>query len=136
MVPEAMISSPCNFCGFVSSSLAEYTNHSQSHRDTCEDNRPFLCGVCHKGFKSKGHLKAHMVTHTKEKPFQCKVCFKRFGLKWNMRSHMILHERDNNWIGKMFCLILLKLHMLHVKVYEVVLQFSILFETCFVNVRY
>ena len=43
-----------------------------------EENKPFKCSVCSKGFKLKGGLQQHERTHSTDRPYICPDCGKLF----------------------------------------------------------
>lgn len=41
---------------------------------TPNDQKPFLCKLCGKGFATGGALKEHVNVHTRQVKFQCHIC--------------------------------------------------------------
>ena len=53
--------------------------------------RPYVCGVCDKGFSCSKQLKVHHRTHNKEKPYCCDICGKSFGYNHVLKLHQVAH---------------------------------------------
>ena len=54
------------------------------------EQRPFICQICNRGFRSMGDLRTHRVVHTK-RDFECKACGKKFYKSSNLKSHERIH---------------------------------------------
>ena len=55
--------------------------------------RPFLCDICDKSFKSKIHKRIHMITHKKTvKDLKCDTCSRRFAQRRHLKIHTKYHE--------------------------------------------
>ncbi|CAH0627273.1 unnamed protein product [Chrysodeixis includens] len=53
------------------------------------------CSVCKKIFPSHASMQRHMLTHTGERPFLCGLCNKGFNVKSNLLRHLrTLHEQE------------------------------------------
>ena len=62
------------------------SEHSKSDH---EDQKPFTCTVCQKGFTRKLSLKTHIETiHEGKKPFECPICEVTFSQKSGMNKHI------------------------------------------------
>lgn len=57
----------CPHCPYTST----YTSHVKAHVRTHTGERPFICGICSKGFKEKQALKRHEVTHISDDLLNC-----------------------------------------------------------------
>ncbi|CAG7724224.1 unnamed protein product [Allacma fusca] len=53
------------------------------------ENKPFKCDECGKGYGSQKFFEAHVKTHTGELPFPCEHCDKKFSL----RTYLLNHNR-------------------------------------------
>ena len=51
---------------------------------TDNDDKPFKCSVCSKGYATKVTFLEHSNIHTGERPYQCDMCEKRFSSSGNM----------------------------------------------------
>nr|CAD7438216.1 unnamed protein product [Timema bartmani] len=65
--------------------------HLERHKLGHNPDRPFLCSVCHKGFKRKEHLNLHFVIHSGHKSEVCPECGKGFYRKDHLRKHARSH---------------------------------------------
>lgn len=50
--------------------------------------RPYICDICHKGFKQSSDLKKHRRTHTLDKPYKCPLCPSAFTRSHHCRGHI------------------------------------------------
>ena len=50
------------------------------------------CQICLKTFACNSALEIHYRSHTKERPFKCGVCDRGFSTKGNMKQHMLTHK--------------------------------------------
>lgn len=109
----------CNYCDkkFLGS------NDLRKHIRTHTNERPYICGECHQGFKQAGtlsnhiksihskmndlfvcylcnqsfvlkdRLKLHLRKHTGEKPYQCQLCNKTFARGSQLNQHQRVHDK-------------------------------------------
>ncbi|XP_071959188.1 sal-like protein 1 isoform X2 [Antedon mediterranea] len=50
------------------------------------------CSVCGKIFACSSALNIHMRSHTNERPFRCGICEKGFSTRGNLKQHMLTHK--------------------------------------------
>ncbi|XP_071502194.1 uncharacterized protein [Diadema antillarum] len=62
--------------------------------DLDDQDKPFKCGVCGKGFSRLQGRTAHMKTHSEERPFQCERCHQKFRVKQNLITHVRTHTGE------------------------------------------
>lgn len=77
----------CTECG------AKFDNstHLERHKASHKDDRPWVCEVCEKDFKTQDNLRYHQLwVHTDEKSFPCEDCDKSFKRK----EALVLHRKD------------------------------------------
>ena len=76
----------CTECGETVSEMT-YKYHMLS-KHTPEDQKPYHCKVCNKGFIKSEALKEHGYIHTGERPYSCDYCARTFGDRSNKLKHM------------------------------------------------
>lgn len=59
-----------------------------------EENRPFKCNLCGKGFKLKGGLMQHERTHSTDRPYVCPDCGKLFRQPTHLQQHLRIHTGE------------------------------------------
>ena len=57
--------------------------------------RPHVCEICGKSFKTNRHLVRHRITHSDVKPLSCEFCGKGFASSYNLKSHLRIHTGEN-----------------------------------------
>ncbi|KAF2362955.1 Zinc finger C2H2-type [Trinorchestia longiramus] len=70
------------------------THPSSNHNDDDEENKPFKCGVCGKGFKLRSGLQQHERTHSSDRPYVCPDCGKLFRQPTHLQQHMRIHTGE------------------------------------------
>ncbi|XP_039535544.1 zinc finger protein 1035 isoform X2 [Pimephales promelas] len=78
----------CPICKKRFSSNSSLMEHHKKHH---EDQRPFKCLVCNKGFTKKRYLTQHQQIHN-ERPYKCDVCSESFKTEPSLISHRRLHD--------------------------------------------
>lgn len=78
----------CNFCPFRTGNRQVLIFHIKEAHD---NERPYVCTLCNKGFCRRSDLKKHTIVHTGVRPFSCTVCAKSFSRNTNLTKHMRIH---------------------------------------------
>ena len=60
------------------------------------DERPFTCSICGRGFREKKVMKKHEALHTSERPYKCSVCGKGFLRQSNLELHSVMHQKERD----------------------------------------
>ncbi|KAK8770553.1 hypothetical protein V5799_012982, partial [Amblyomma americanum] len=85
----------CDQCDFRTYSLSKLEN---SHKRTHGEERPFLCDVCGKGFKTGKQLRNHKLhrdsVHRKLRPFLCSYCGHRASSQSSLKMHLRQHTGE------------------------------------------
>lgn len=76
----------CEHCGKLCNSKKLYRKHL-ADKHTADEDKPFHCSHCGKGFTEERAMKVHTYTHTGEKPYHCDLCDKSFGDRSTVRQH-------------------------------------------------
>jgi len=80
----------CDLCGNVFRSKGSYDEHRKAVHT---DERPFVCDICNKSYKSYRVLKIHKLRHGPANEI-CNVCGKTFRLRSEVKHHMRRHMND------------------------------------------
>ncbi|XP_006985402.3 transcriptional repressor CTCFL [Peromyscus maniculatus bairdii] len=82
----------CEACQFSSSKSSTFTRHMKIH----SDERPHLCHLCLKAFRTVTLLRNHVNTHTGTRPYKCGDCDMAFvtsGERVRHRRYKHTHEK-------------------------------------------
>ncbi|XP_016975341.1 zinc finger protein 32-like [Drosophila rhopaloa] len=79
----------CKFCGQRFDNCLKRLFHERKHKES-PDQRPHVCPICKKAFKTRDVLKKHGVVHTGEQPFHCELCQTHF----NRRNSLVTHFKS------------------------------------------
>lgn len=83
----------CKFCGRQYKHGVAFLNHLKLHNNKSN----FTCEHCGKVCKTDETYKRHIILHLpdEEKPFHCDVCQKGFQTRTNLNKHLIVHNEPN-----------------------------------------
>ena len=87
---------PCSICGKMIKK-PKMTYHIRSNHMSNEE-KPYRCDVCGKGFVSRNTLDEHNNIHTGAKPFKCKYCPSAFA----SRGTHAMHQKGHLGIKRKF----------------------------------
>lgn len=73
----------CDTCPFTSSKLSTFNRHIKIHTD----ERPHLCHLCLKSFRTVTLLRNHVNTHTGTRPYKCGDCDMAFVTSGELVRH-------------------------------------------------
>ncbi|KAJ8732253.1 hypothetical protein PYW08_014983 [Mythimna loreyi] len=91
---ETMALLKCDLCMKHFPNPAEWVRHIQSTHTESEGAQNKSCTQCKKTFPSHASMLIHMRTHTGERPFVCGLCNKGFNVKSNLLRHLrTLHDQ-------------------------------------------
>ncbi|KAI5645172.1 BTB/POZ domain-containing protein [Phthorimaea operculella] len=91
---ETMALLRCDLCQKHFPNPAEWVRHIQSTHTETEGAQNKTCTHCKKVFPSHASMLIHMRTHTGERPFVCGLCNKGFNVKSNLLRHLrTLHDQ-------------------------------------------
>jgi len=76
----------CNVCGKKFTCEFNLNRHT-SAQHVSDEEKPFKCSKCGKGFATKVILEGHMNMHLGLKPYKCQICGQGFQNNSNMRAH-------------------------------------------------
>ena len=76
----------CHQCGWVGGKDTMRYHINTKHKS--DQQRPFKCTMCPKGFGLKKHLEDHINTHTGNKPYSCSYCGAKFASEGNRNAHV------------------------------------------------
>ncbi|XP_070259859.1 zinc finger and SCAN domain-containing protein 4-like [Myotis yumanensis] len=77
--------------GRVHAAPVQYLCRFQLHQRRHNNERPFACSTCGKGFFQASELRVHELIHAKEKPFRCGHCDRAFNHRTNLQAHERIH---------------------------------------------
>ncbi|CAL4201475.1 unnamed protein product, partial [Meganyctiphanes norvegica] len=70
----------------------------QQHEGTHSTDRPYICTECGKLFRQPTHLQQHMRIHTGEKPYDCPFCDKSFRQRTILNQHLRIHTGEKPYV--------------------------------------
>ncbi|XP_012226371.1 zinc finger protein 311 [Linepithema humile] len=83
---------PCIYCGRRFMDKASLKVHEESHMPN--EQRKYVCDICHKTFTHITDLSMHKKYHDPEKKFDCEVCGREFNRLNNLQRHMMVHQQQ------------------------------------------
>jgi uncharacterized Zn-finger protein len=79
----------CHLCFYKNSDRNSVIAHLKIVH---QQNRPFICVLCQKGFPRRADLKKHTQVHLGIRPFTCHLCGKSFSRNANLTKHFRIHQ--------------------------------------------
>jgi len=77
----------CDICGHASATAHKLKKHFQS-KHTADEDKPFKCTQCPKGFTKASVLEEHMNIHLNLRPHKCPHCTSDFNSIGNLYAHI------------------------------------------------
>jgi DNA-directed RNA polymerase subunit M/transcription elongation factor TFIIS len=90
VVPKTLFN--CEFCDYTNAKKYLLHRHMRSH----SENRPHVCVVCERSFKTNTSLTNHANTHSGVKRFKCSNCEMAFTTSGELIRHQRLDWFDDN----------------------------------------
>ncbi|XP_077978665.1 uncharacterized protein LOC144434083 [Glandiceps talaboti] len=72
----------------------------KAHVKIHENDRPFMCELCGKCFKTKAHMGVHKKYHSDERPHVCTECGKSFREECSLKRHIKIHTNEREYVCK------------------------------------
>ncbi|CAH1104210.1 unnamed protein product, partial [Psylliodes chrysocephalus] len=97
----------CCFCSEKFEDRLMYKRHKfkEYSKRRAKPKTKITCSMCGK-LVSRGRITVHMVLHGKEKPYVCDICGKRYRSSSNLYEHVLTHKKIKNKVceicGKSF----------------------------------
>ncbi|XP_013103094.2 putative zinc finger protein 66 [Stomoxys calcitrans] len=90
---------PKSFAYFESLAYHKQKQNCKTAKTTTPENKPHVCNICGRSYKSKTNLNAHIrSTHsTNRKTFNCNVCDKIFYTTYAFKGHMSKHSGERSF---------------------------------------
>ena len=74
----------------------KYSEHGSSP-DNLSD-KPHVCDVCGKRFKTKAYLRSHVSVHTRDRPYKCDGCDETFSCQAHLDRHHLIHTKEKPFV--------------------------------------
>ncbi|GFR99496.1 zinc finger protein 458 [Elysia marginata] len=81
----------CDFCSETFTDISQLKSHRERHTN---EERPYKCPLCGKGFRTQTTLRTHKMLHTGELPYECDICGKRFIQTSGLNAHKLRHTAE------------------------------------------
>ena len=81
----------CKYCNYTAHKKDMVIRHIGIHIE--EEEKPYRCDYCGKGFMLKHDFSKHVKIHTGEKAYKCNYCVKRFKTAYSLNQHIRIHTK-------------------------------------------
>ena len=86
----------CELCPKLLTNIASLRKHMKIMH-TPDEEKPYQCSTCSKGFIKKDSWMMHMNGHQGIKPIECEQCGKHFARKTTYKRHQTIHAGTNKF---------------------------------------